>query len=284
MNIPCLRCAVLCLAAVWCVVLPAAAQEAAPSPAPPPPEPVRVMILGVYHMANPGLDLHNMKVDNMLSPQRQEELADLANCLARFAPTKVAVESTPKEADLSDAGYKKFNPDILGKNPDETVQVAYRLAHQLGHQTVYGIDEQSETVDYFPFDKVEEYAKTHGRADVLATVHAGAEKNVAEAETAQKTLPVRLTLAMFNEPAHVARDQEFYYSVLQLADRRDQPGATLNAMWYMRNAKIFAKLLQVAKPGDRVVVVFGAGHNFWLRHFVEHTPGCVLEDPLPYLK
>ena len=52
----------------------------------------------------------------------------------------------------------------------------------------------------------------------------------------------------------------------------------------MRNAKIFSKLVQVTKPGDRVVIVYGAGHKFWLDHFAENTPGFTRVDPLPYLE
>jgi hypothetical protein len=74
-----------------------------------------------------------------------------------------------------------------------------------------------------------------------------------------------------------------YYGLLQFGDTEDQPGAELNGAWYTRNAKIFAKLMTVARPGDRIVVVYGAGHAFWLRHFIENTPGLELVDPVPFL-
>jgi hypothetical protein len=58
----------------------------------------------------------------------------------------------------------------------------------------------------------------------------------------------------------------------------------LNAAWYHRNAKIFAKLTQIARPGDRVLVVFGSGHAFWLRHLAQNTPGFTLVEPNGYLR
>lgn len=60
--------------------------------------------------------------------------------------------------------------------------------------------------------------------------------------------------------------------------------AELNAAWYRRNAKIFSKLTQIVKPGDRVLIEFGAGHAFWLRHFVQNTPGFQLIEARDYLR
>ena len=53
------------------------------------------MMLGTYHFGNPGQDLHNMKADNVLTPKKQAELADVAARLARFKPTEIAVEPLP---------------------------------------------------------------------------------------------------------------------------------------------------------------------------------------------
>src|SRR2546428_9833765 len=50
-----------------------------------------VLVLGVYHMANPGHDIFNMQADD-LAPKRQEEIAELAAVLEKFKPTKIAVE------------------------------------------------------------------------------------------------------------------------------------------------------------------------------------------------
>ena len=76
---------------------------------------------------------------------------------------------------------------------------------------------------------------------------------------------------------------ESYYEMFQFDRGEDQPASELQAYWFMRNAKIFSKLLQVTEPGDRVVVVYGAGHKFWLEHFIDNTPGFVRVDPVPYL-
>jgi len=243
------------------------------------------MILGTYHFGNPGLDLHNVKVDSVLTPAKQAELADVAARLAKFNPTKIAIEALSDRADFGTKKFAEFTPEKLATNPDERVQIAYRLAHQLDQKVVYGIDEQSETIDYFPFDKVDAYARGHGQNAALAHLQENVAQMVKQMEVAQKTKPIRLMLSDQNDPAHILADhQKFYYGLLAFGDQKEQPGAELNAGWYQRNAKIFAKLVQIARPGDRVLVAFGAGHTFWLRHFVQNTPGFELVETNLYLR
>ena len=43
-------------------------------------------------------------------------------------------------------------------------------------------------------------------------------------------------------------------------------------------------LMQVAKPGDRVLLIYGSGHNYWLRHFAATTTSYREVDPVPFLK
>ena len=52
-----------------------------------------VLVLGVYHMANPGHDIFNMQADDVLAPKRQAEIAQLIAALKSFHPTKIAVEA-----------------------------------------------------------------------------------------------------------------------------------------------------------------------------------------------
>ena len=70
------------------------------------------MVLGTYHFDNPGQDLHNMKVDSVLTPAKQAELADVASRLAKFNPTKIAVEAL---SDRPDFVSNKFDGFTLGK-------------------------------------------------------------------------------------------------------------------------------------------------------------------------
>lgn len=247
---------------------------------------VEVMVLGTYHMANPGHDLANVEADDVLKPQRQKELEALAVALAEFKPTKIVVERVVSDPNLVDPRYGEFTPAELGKNRNERVQVAYRLANRLGHKMVYAIDEDpgEGEPDYFPFGKVVEWAKVNGAETKLNAELGRAKGEVERINRLQSEGSIAYVLANMNRPEQAEQDQRWYYGVLAYGDTDKQPGAELNAYWYMRNAKIFGKLMTVAKPGDRILVVYGAGHNYWLRHFAKTTPGFVNVDPSPYLK
>jgi hypothetical protein len=247
-------------------------------------EPVEVLVLGTYHLDNPRRDLHNVDVDDVLQPKRQRELEALADALARFRPTKILIERVSE--DLVDPGFAAFTPEALGEQRDERVQIAYRLAHKLRHRRVYAINEREGPgePDYFPFPKVEAYAKAHGQEAHLRRLmdEAAAATRATGARQARASIPD--LLIDYNRDDGPLSGIGPYYEILRIGGIEDQPGAELNAMWYMRNAKIFAKLMKVAEAGDRLLVVYGGGHGFWLRHFARHTPGFRNVDAIPYLK
>jgi len=249
-------------------------------------QPVEVMVLGTYHFDNPGLDLNNVRADDVLKPKRQAELAALAQAIAAWKPTKIMVERIAKTPDLEDPVYAGFTPDMFGRQRDERVQIAYRLAHALKLRKVHAIDEQPAAgePDYFPFGKVAAFAGANGMQPRLDALMAKGAALAKETEEKQAGNTIAELLIDFNDPARPASSIDIYYELLGIGNTEDQPGAELNAFWYMRNAKIFGKLMTAAEPGDRILVVYGSGHNYWLRHFAGSTPGFRNVDPLPYLR
>lgn len=246
--------------------------------------PVEVMILGVYHMANPGQDVHNVEVDDVTTDEKQAQLGAVSEALQAFAPTKVAIEDVSEREDLAEAAYEDFEPADLRESRSESVQIGFRLAHDMGHDAVYGIDEQDESVNYFPYGKLQEYVGEHGGKERLDALNAQSAAFVEGMSRAQASKSVAEVLMWINRPDMIQRlHRNWYYGLMEIGDHERQPGALVNGRYYLRNAKIFSKLAMVTEPGDRVVVVFGSGHNYWLRHFVEETPGYVLVEPNDFL-
>lgn len=251
-----------------------------------PQQPVQVMVLGSYHFGNPGRDKVNAHVDDVTTPKRQRELEALADAIAEFKPTRVMVEAQRPGPTYDVTDFATFSPNVLKTDRDETTQIGYRIAKRAGLRSVQGIDEQPDKgePDYFPIGPVEAYAQAHRQQAYLDAAFATVQASARKFEAEQATTSIPRMLIRYNDPSTPMGGQDSYYSLLRLGDGNEQPGADLNAMWYLRNAKIFAKLINVAKPGDRILVVYGAGHGYWLRHFASTTPGYSSVDVRPYLE
>lgn len=238
--------------------------------------PVQVMVVGVYHMSNPGHDLHNMRVDDVLAPARQAEVAAITAALARFRPTRVAVE-WPR--DTAAARYARYLAGTLAPSRNEVVQLGFRLAKAAGAQGVDGIDVDGD----FPYEPVKAFADAHGMAPVLDSLGASIDALNREEERLLATGGTSAALRHINDPARLATDNAFYRTALRMGAGDAQPGVELATAWYRRNALICANLLQLARPGDRIVMFYGFGHALLLRQCVSETPGLRLVEPNDYL-
>ncbi len=244
----------------------------------------QIMILGCYHMANPGLDVVNLEVADVCTPEKQAELAEVNRLLAAFQPNKIALEIVADRPNFITSIYQNFSPEKLLTEANEREQIGLRLAHHLEHSEVYGIDEQSETIDYFPFETVQNFAANNNQQHILEKSFAYLENLKTITEQQQKTATIRELLIAENTLEYgVEQMQNLYIPLLEIGNENTHPGAELNTMWYSRNAKIFAKLKQLAKPNDKILVLFGSGHNYWLRHFVQLTPAFELIEANTYL-
>src|SRR3954447_27066570 len=127
-----------------------------------------VLVLGTYHMANPGHDIFNMKADDVLAPKRQAEMAKLIEVLKKFHPTKIAIESDA----FSDKIPKRYADYLAGKyelTANEIDQIGLRLAKELGHKAVYPVDADGD----FPYQRLVNYAKGAGKSKELEEIMGG---------------------------------------------------------------------------------------------------------------
>src|ERR1700733_5227574 len=211
-------------------------------------EPVTVMIVGGYHMSNPGRDLHNVQADDVLAPKRQAEIADVTDALARFHPTQVDVEWS---ADMVAQRYDLYAKGTLPPSHNEVVQLGFRLAHQTD-AAVHGVDVDGD----FPYEAVEAYAKAHGESDILTAANANVQGLVEMQDALMKTGTVSQILRALNDAPYPKDGNYFYRLMLKVGGGDTQPGADLLTAWYKRNFYICANIVQLAKPGDRIVVFY----------------------------
>jgi len=237
--------------------------------------PVRVMVIGTFHWSNPNRDLHDEKVDDVLTPKRQAEIAWIAAALSRFRPTEIAVES---DAPVVVSRYAQYLNGTLKPSRNEVVQLGFRLA-KANNTAVHGIDVEGD----FPYEAVEKYAKAHGQQAILAHADRLVVEDVAKEQAIIDSDTLSAALRRINDPLREDGRNAFNRLAMKIGHGSEQPGAELFAAWAKRNALICANLLQLSKPGDRVVVIFGAGHETFLRQCVRETPGFELIEANDYL-
>jgi hypothetical protein len=90
-------------------------------------------------------------------------------------------------------------------------------------------------------------------------------------------------LAERNTPEKQRRIEDYLTTFVRFVDGDDYSGADLAGNWYHRNIRIYANILRIAEPGDRLFVLYGASHIplFW--HLFTESGEFEIDDPLPYL-
>jgi hypothetical protein len=257
-----MRLKILTVLAVMAMGFPGQAQNA-----PPQPGRAEVLVLGVYHMANPGHDIFNMPADDVLAAGRQQEIAELAAVLKKFKPTKIAVENDSQRK-LNDR-YAQYLAGQYVLTANETDQIGLRLAKELGHAAIYAVDADGD----FPFQRVINFAKASGQSAKLDAHMADIGEMVKAQGAYLKSHSVLQTLLYMNSDAKVAQDVGFYYLEAHYGEPGDYAGPDLLAEWYRRNVRIFNNVTKlVASPDDHILVIFGAGHLGWLRQAFASDP------------
>jgi hypothetical protein len=235
------------------------------------PARAEVLILGTYHMANPGHDIHNFQADDVLSPKRQQEMAQLLDVLKRFHPTVIAIESDPSGPRPQQYADYLAGTYVLGRN--EIEQVGFRLAKELGQPAIYPVDADGD----FPYEHLLNWAKANGRSAAFDSLGAVATARTQAVGEFLRTHTVLEMLALVNSDSMVARDVAAYFDWVRYGDRWDDAGPDLLAAWYQRNIRIYRNIVALIKsPNERVLVIFGYGHLGWLRQDVASDPAVRL--------
>ena len=238
-----------------------------------------VLVLGTFHMSNPGQDVLNMQVDDMLAPRRQAEIEQFVAALEKFQPTKIAVEARATNKEFPQK-YQDYLDGKYSLKADEIDQIGFRMAKELGHKHLYPIDIEGD----FPFDAVQAYVQKHHQEQVLGDDIAKWQKELEVWSATLKDGTVGQTLLAMNRDEEVRNGQAVYMDFARFAGNGEYPGPDLLAAWYSRNARIFGNLRNIIdSPNDRVLVIFGSGHEFWLQQNVSQSSDLALERLSDYV-
>lgn len=266
--------------------LAAAAHAAAQDPlAPFRNEPrAQVLVLGVFHFQDAGLDSYKPQFPfDIRTAQRQRELEDVISRLAAWKPTRIAVERRPERQTYLDSLFAVYPGGGTDTLRNEIYQIGFRLAKRLGLPGVNAVDASPRRLDSaMTEEERNRQQRALARGPLSATDWNARFAALYRSEDSLKTVrTLRETLIHEGDPERI-RVGHGAYLVNNLLNGR--PGEYFGADgfvsgWYNRNIRIYSNIVRLIRsPGERVLVIFGAGHAPILRHLFQSSPVVRLDE------
>lgn len=243
------------------------------------PAEARVMLIGMFHFANPGLDLVKTGVIDVMTQPNQAYLDGLAARLADFAPTDVLAECSPAEQPKYDQHFKDYLAGSFELPTDETFQIGFRVAKQAGLSGVTCFDESEIGWNAQPMFDYMATHDTQAKQDIEARIEALTASTIQE----QSSLSLVQLLQLFNDPTRDAANKALYLSTNAVGAGDGFAGADASASWWHRNFRMYANIQKAAAPGRRVLVLAGQGHTAILKDLLAVDDRRTAEDARPYL-
>lgn len=242
----------------------------------------RLLIVGTHHFDSKA-DAVNFNADDVLSPRRQNEIRELVQRLKQFNPTKVAIEARAEDGEEYAAQYRAYLDGEYEHERNEIYQVGFRLAKTLGHPQTYAIDWNERAIGLDT--DVEAFAKQNDQSDLLEEVLNIARLQMERLEHIQASGSLIDLYRFTNDPETIRESHRLYYKLARIGSTTHHPGANYVQHWYGRNLKIYINLTRLVRSHDeRILLIIGGGHVWFLKQFAEEDGFFTLEDPWPYLE
>jgi len=245
---------------------------------------VSILLLGTFHFANPGLDVYKQQFSvDMLSPTRQNEIQNVVSLLANYLPTKIAVEVMPTRQIEFDSLYTAHCDEKIKSDASEVFQIGFRLAKDLGHECIFYVDTQPNSL-LLDFIVQHEQEISTGRVDTSWDSY---YTNLYRYDDSLKTVQsLRDHLIYLNSPERIQAGHGSYLVGWFKQDGKEEYlGTDFRTLWYNRNLRIFRNLQRLTESSDeRILLIIGAGHLPILRHTIQHSPEYRLVELEEYLR
>ena len=247
--------------------------------APTPAGPAKVMLVGMFHFANPGRDMVKSRVINVMAPPNQAYLDGLAARLATFRPTDVLVECSLTDQDKYNEKFRDYVAGRFVLTSNETYQIGFRVAKLAGLSGVTCFDEDVIGWDSQPmFDFIEKH-----EPQVKQEMDALYKELSASGDKEQSMLSLAQLLRLTNDPARDAFNKGLYLRTNDVDAGGGFSGADASASWWHRNFRMYANIQKAAAPGRRVIALAGQGHTAILKDLLAVDNRRKSEDVLGYL-
>lgn len=237
----------------------------------------KVLIVGTFHFGG-SPDYIQVETDNLLSEKRQKEIIEIVGRLAKFNPTKIAVEYVKENEEILNEEYKNFLKGTYYLKVNEIDQIGFRLAEEMGHQKVHSVDWMGD-VGSRGIDEVMDWAKEN-QTELYKLI---TEVYIPQLHT-DFNGPLNKTLKTLNQNDRILKDHSLYMNLARIGEGTNYVGIDWVRWWYQRNLIIYHNLLKlIEKTDERILLIIGAGHLYLVRQFLAESGLVVIEEVENYL-
>lgn len=251
---------------------------------------IQIVLLGTFHYGTT-TDKNKTEFD-ALAANRQKEIGQVVELLAKYNPDKIFVENEPGEQATWNKIYADYKQGIEPTGnalKNEIFQIGVKLAKKTNNPNgVICIDYQMPT----DFEAALKNAKTDVERNYIKQVQAIAAapepKNSNEKffflpfKTSKDFKPLKIAesnlrdyYVWMNSPEYIARNHygNDNYLALSFGENVDYTGAEYVDLWYNRNLKILTNILRRASLDDnRYLLIIGSAHVKVLKDFFRDHP------------
>lgn len=225
-----------------------------------------IMILGTFHMGSTS-DMIEMEKDSMLSARRQKEIIEVVNRLKDFKPTKIALEAEKKRNGTLNEEFTRYLKGDYQLQENEINQIGYRLAKEMGHSEVYGVDWMERGACQKEINEVVEWTKEH-----QPKLYEELFEPLYQLEFTTAGKSVNDLFLYYNQPEVVEQLHRSYLNMARIKEAEQYVGMDWLIWWYQRNLILFSNLSDLAtSPDDRILFLVGGSHVRIVENFVKES-------------
>ena len=244
------------------------------------PEKAKVMIIGVFHFANPQADHVRTKQINVMTTENQIYLKQITKQISEFKPTVVLLEYNKKYQQQTQQEYTQYLQGKFTLKSNEIYQIGFRVAKNAGLKQVFLYDEQEV---HWQSKPLFEYMAKHD-AETQKSFNAFITQITQNIENNQMTKSLKELLLLSNSIEWDNLNKSLYFKTNHVGAGKNFEGADAAASWWHRNFRMYANIQQHAQPSERVLVIAGQGHTAIFKDFLKLDTQRQAVDVTQYIK
>lgn len=240
----------------------------------------KVLTLGTFHFNFPNLDVAKIEdadqID-VLDSKYQKEIELIVDKLVKFKPTIIVIEREPEKQQTYDSLYTSYLNGQHKLTRSEEQQIGFRLAKRMGLSRLYCTDAWG--TDYEDVKKVIDGNDTIAKGKFMDFFYNNPDSILTSFRSEKalfKTEGILAELKKLNSAEYVKKGLgDYLIGIFKYETKENNQFGPdfVTSWWFNRNLRIFRNIQRIkAKPEDRILVIYGAGHMNLLNIFFEASP------------